>query len=235
MTLRGTPSSRPEYVDEMRCFLFEVRRRGFEARAILDVGAFDGRWSQLAAEPFPSARFFLVEPQVEMKASLDAFCERHPGSRWFLAGAGAAAGELSLTIRDDHAGSSFLGRPSLDEERAGRQRKAPIITIDSLLEDAAIPMPDLVKLDVQGFELEALKGGQRLFGHVEVFILEMSFFRFWPGMPLFHEAIAFMAERGYYAYDFAGLLRRPHDGALGQTDVCFARQGGMLRANDRWS
>ena len=109
-----------------------------------------------------------------------------------------------------------------------------VVTIDSLLEEGAIEMPDLVKLDVQGFELEALRGGQRLFGPVEAFVLEASLFRFMPGIPLFHEVVAFMAERDYLAYDFGGWLRRPHDGALGQTDVCFARKNGILRTTDLW-
>lgn len=228
------PSTRPDHVDEMRSLLFELRGRGLECRSILDVGAHYGQWSAMAAEPFPAARFFLIEPQVEMKPSLDAFCERHPGSRWFQAGAGAAPGELTLTIMGGYGGSSFLPEPSPDYEQGGGQRRVRVVTIDSLLEEGAIVMPELVKLDVQGFELEALRGGRRLFGPVEAFILETSLYRFMPGIPLFHEVIAFMAERDYYAYDFGGSLRRPYDRALGQTDVCFARKAGTLRTTDRW-
>jgi hypothetical protein len=53
-------------------------------------------------------------------------------------------------------------------------------------------------------------------------------------MPIFHEVIAFMAERGYFAYDFPGFLRRPYDGALGQVDICFAKHDGVLRTTNRW-
>jgi len=229
------PAVRPAYVDEMRSLLFELRERGLEAGAVLDVGAYDGRWSEMTAELFPHARFFLIEPQMEMKHSLDIFCERHPGSRWFQAGAGAAPGEGTLTLLDDYQGSSFLPAPSPLGQPTGVQRRVPIVTIDSLLDEGAIVVPDLVKLDVQGFELEALKGATRLFGPVEAFILETSLFRFMPRMPLLHEVVAFMADRHYYAYDFGGWLRRPYDRALGQTDICFAREEGTLRASHRWS
>jgi FkbM family methyltransferase len=230
----GTPLQRPAHVDEMRSLLFELRSRGLACRSILDVGAHHGRWSEMAADLFPSARFYLIEPQVEMKPSLDAFCARHPGSRWFQAGAGAAPGERTLTIRPGYSGSTFLSDPSPEEGRGGEQRRVPVVTIDSLLEEGAIATPELVKLDVQGFELEALRGGQRLFGSVEAFVVETSLYRFMPAIPLFHEVIAFMADRGYYAYDVAGSLRRPYDRALGQMDICFSRKSGTLRATDRW-
>jgi hypothetical protein len=96
-------------------------------------------------------------------------------------------------------------------------------------------MPERVKLDIQGFEIEALRGGQELFGNVDAFILKTSLFRFMPGMPLLQEVVAFMADRDYVVYYFGGLLRWPYDRALGQVDVCFARREGVLRANDRWS
>jgi hypothetical protein len=48
----------------------------------------------MAKSIFKKADFFLIEPQIEMKSALDAFCEEFPGSQFFLAGAGATPGEL---------------------------------------------------------------------------------------------------------------------------------------------
>lgn len=228
----GSPA-RP--VGNMRMLLEDLRARGLSPQSILDVGANKGRWSSVAKDVFLMANCFLIEPQIEMKPYLDAFCQEFPHSRWFLAGAGATPGELTLTIWDDLAGSSFLPPESEELKKAGKQRRIPIITIDSLIEDGAIVMPQLVKLDIQGFELEALRGGAMLFGSTEVFILEVSLFRFMEGQPLFHEVVAFMANRGYLVYDFPGFLRRPYDGALGQVDVCFVKHDGFLRAENRWS
>jgi hypothetical protein len=91
-----------------------------------------------------------------------------------------------------------------------------------------------MKLDVQGAELRVLAGAGRLLTTTELLILEVSLYRFLAGAPIFHEVVAFMAERGFAVFDVAGLLRRPLDGSLAQVDLCFAREDGMLRASQRW-
>ncbi len=211
-------------------FLEDLKARGFIPRTIVDVGANEGGWSRMAKTVFPNAACHLIEPQREMKPALEAFCREFDDSRFFLAGAGAEAGELRFSVYEDLVGSSFLsGGP------AGSERTVPVITIDSLFADGEIPPPVLAKLDVQGFELEALKGAAESLEKIEVVILEVSFFAFQSGWPLFHEVIAFMHSRGFVAYDFAGFLRRPRDGALGQADVCFVREEGVLRQSSDWS
>jgi FkbM family methyltransferase len=219
----------------MHLFLEDIAYRGFTPHVILDVGAHKGDWSRLAKTVFSSANCFLIEPQIEMKPHLDDFCDQFSDSKWFLAGAGATPDKMTLTIWDDLAGSSLLPPDSNELKVSGKQRAISIITIDSLIQDNLIPqIPQLVKLDIQGFELEALRGGSKLFGNTEVFILEISLFEFIKEQPIFHEVVAFMAERGYLVYDFPGFLRRPLDGALGQIDVCFVKQSGLLRKENLW-
>ena len=231
------PAGDPDrIIGSMQLLLEDLAARGFSPVSILDVGGNLGSWSRLAKQVFPAANCFLIEPQIEMKPSLDAFCNEYPGSQWFLVGAGSVPSQMTLSICDNLGGSSFLPSESPDLTGNRMQRVVDIITIDSLLRDGKIPMPQLVKLDVQGYELEALLGGEKLFGPVEAFILEISFYRFLSEkQPIFHEVVAFMAERGYFAYDLPGYLRRPFDGAIGQIDICFAKRAGMLRANNRWA
>ena len=169
-----------------------------------------------------------------MKPFLDRFCAAFPGSKWFQVGAGCESEELELTIWNNLAGSSFLPGQSERFKHLPR-RTVPIVAIDHLIQRDDIPVPDLVKVDVQGFELEVLKGGTTCFGHTEVFIIEVSFFRFLPNQPLFHEVVSFMYNNGYVVYGLPHLLPRPLDGALGQADVYFAKQDGLLRANRGWA
>lgn len=217
-------------------FLEDIKTRCFSPRLILDVGANRGDWTRMAKDVFPEASFLLIEPQIEMRQSLNDLCSEFEDISWIEAGAGSKEGRLVQTIWDDLAGSSFL--PNVDENllQTGRQREVDIVTIDSLLVRRNLDIPDLVKLDIQGFELEALRGATSLFGKTELFTMEVSLFPFddVPGMPIVREVIEFMGERGYEVYDILGYLRRPFDGALGQVDLAFAKREGILRQSNKW-
>ena len=227
-----TNESTPHGIDSMEQFLSFLSGLGFRPRCILDVGANRTDWSALAARVFPDARFVLIEPQQEMLPFLNTFCASRASARFVLAGAGAEPGKSVQTIFDDLNGSTFLPAPSEEQLRAGRQRETPIITIDSLFTEDQW-LPDLVKLDIQGFELEALKGASKLFGHTECFVLEVSLHQFIAGMPDVFQVVEFMHQRGYKVYDICGFLRRPLDDALGQIDLAFAKANGRL-CDNRW-
>ena len=216
---------------DMRLFLKSLKKRGLPIHHILDVGAHKGDWSVLAATILPEATYYLVEPQEELRPEIEKFLARQKG-KVFFGGAGAEDGELTFTIWEDFAGSSFLP----DEQHAAgkAQKTVPVFSIDGLIARGEMPVPDICKIDVQGFEIEVLKGAGSIFGKTEVFILEASLFNFFPNQPLLHEIIAYMTQRGYVIYDFAGFTNRPLDMALGQLDICFVKEDSILRKNHGW-
>lgn len=214
--------------------LYNLSERGFECSHILDVGAHSADWARTAKKIFPDAVIYLVEPLTEMEEHLKKFISDYPSSRYFLYGAGSKEETLYMTVSKALEGANFLQEENIYLKNSKVQREIKIITIDSLIEKKVIEIPQLVKMDIQGFELEALKGAELLFGKTEVFILETSFFEFIKGTPLVSDVITFMAHKGYEIFDFAGFLRRPYDRALGQMDICFAKKNGFLRSSDNW-
>jgi FkbM family methyltransferase len=220
----------------MRTLLEDLKARGLACKQIVDIGANAGHWSGMAHDVFPDAAFCLIEPQEEMRLQLEALCAQHPGMQFHLAGAGPTEGNMLLTVWDDLLGSSMLPVADAKALEKGKQREVPILTIDGLLATGKIQIPQLIKLDIQGFELEALKGAETTFGQTEVYILEVSLFPFddGPNMPQLIDVVNFMYARGYVVYDFPGFARRPFDGALGQCDICFVKDHGFLRRTISW-
>ena len=165
-------------VGNMQYLLEALEKRGLNCTLIMDIGANRAGWSRMAKKIYPESNFCLVEPQAEMKEYLDAFCREFKESLIIPKAVGAKNEVRVLTIWDDLSGSSFLPQPESRLLETGRQREIDITTIDDIIEQHKKGIPELIKLDIQGFELEALKGASSTFGVTEVYILEVSLFPF---------------------------------------------------------
>jgi FkbM family methyltransferase len=212
--------------------LGHLKEKGFEPRVIFDVGAARGYWTQLALYFFPGARFHLFEPLPHHQEELAKLAAQHRNVSFTLVAAGDHAGEQFINVTPDLYGSSLL---SFQRERQPEDCVVKIATLDSLLEAGTVQAPQLVKMDVQGFELKALEGGKKLFDSAEVFILEASLYEFMPETPRLHEVIRYMSDRGYWIYDIGGFLRRPYGNDLAQVDIVFVNKTSSLINSNRWT
>ena len=221
-------------VADLAGFCRNIKARGFAPKRIVDVGANRAAWSTTVRSVFPDADFTLLEPQIELKPYLDRFCADAKSARWINAGAGDADGELTFTPFPDTVSSSFA--TSADEASAMglEQRVVPVTTLDTLCADVIGAIPDMVKLDVEGFEHKVLEGSKTLIGQTELFLLELTLFEPRADSKVFHEMVALMADLGYRVYDFTTFQFRPLDGAIGLCEAVFAREAGQLRADPSW-
>jgi FkbM family methyltransferase len=208
--------------------LLNMAARGFQPRHIIDVGAHKSRWSQDARIAFPDAAFTLIEPQAELASYLRRFCDRQPNSRYFIAGAGSQMGELPFTVCPDKSASNFV-TSSDDAARSGLpQRTVPILTIDHLVETIGL-VPDIIKVDAEGFEQEVIHGASSVVGQTEVIFLEAHFYGHDGNPSDFATLVLFMAERDYVPYDFTWFGKRSDDGSLFLCEIAFALRHGFLR------
>ncbi len=211
-------------IGRLSSFLEDVKARGFECRNVLDVGASDGSWSRELLRVYPGAAGILVEPRAECRPALRRFCAEHPAWSHVQAALGDREEERPLAMW----GTASTLLPD-NVARADDAMTVEVKRCDSLFSSGA-SYPQLLKLDVEGFELEVLAGAERLLGHVELLIVEASLFPFGAERPLFHDIVEFLKRQDYLLYDVAGFIRRPHDAAIGLLDLAFARRDGELRA-----
>jgi FkbM family methyltransferase len=126
---------------------------------LLDCGANYGYWSVLVTSaPFGSHKAVAIEPSSENFAKL-ANNARINGNRFetLKCAIGAAKGTARLSGTKHEAFSIAGGGGSGGEE-------VPVLALDDLLDDGRISPSGkyLVKLDVEGVEIDAIKGGRRL-------------------------------------------------------------------------
>jgi hypothetical protein len=141
---------------------------------------------------------------------------------------GAAPGELELWAHGDQ--SSFLR----SKDFPGQRRCVEIRTLDTFIETHSLQAPMLLKADVQGYELEVLKGAGRCLEMTEVLLLEVSFRRFYDECPLAHDVVGYLGAKGFRVYDICSFVQRPADNELIQCDMVFAREGSRLFAYEGW-
>lgn len=205
-------------VGDLRAFLAYLLGRGFEPGVVFDVGAFRGDVAELLHDTF-ACPVVMVEPLEEMAPSL-ARLTSLPNVTWVQAAAGREVGSATIYVDERTLDGTSMA------ERKGPGRQVPVTTLDALAAEHGTP--GLVKIDVQGHELAVLDGGAGVLGEVEVLIVEALFVPH-QGLTELAELVAYLAGRGFVVFDFAGFARRPMDGALGQADVVFVREGSDLR------
>jgi FkbM family methyltransferase len=219
--------------------LVQLKRAGFNPKHVIDIGAYHGEWSQLANRVWPDASVIMFEANPEKTAKLQAVARSCRSS----SGVSAIAFNVLLGARMKYAVPFYVheGGSSIYHELTTFPKREIVLDMSQL--DAVIPQtttycdaasPGIIKLDVQGAELDVLRGGMQTLAACEVALLELSTLPYDAGAPLFAEVVEFMHKAGFAAYDFCGGWRRQSDGVLFQIDCCFVKYDSGLRAHKKF-
>jgi FkbM family methyltransferase len=197
--------------------------RQFAPGTVIDVGVAWGTPGLLRA--FPNARLLLIEPLEEFEDALQRLADRR-GARVVRAAVGRQPGALELNVTTGLSDTSSYR--SVDDVCVQR-RTVPVTTVDLEVARWGLPGPYLLKIDVQGAELDVLCGATNTLQSTEVVLLEASLFDLYEGAPDVTAVIRRLDDLGFVLYDVFGGDRRPLDGALAQVDLVFSRRDGTLR------
>lgn len=209
-----------------------IAELGFQPKTIIDVGVASGTPELYRA--FPNSYFLLIEPIKEFETDLISILNQYNGS-YVLAAAGSNSGQVTFNMHKNHLEGSSLYKESMGPDADGLEVMVPMIKIDDIIEKKQLDAPYLIKIDVQGAELDALEGAQKTLLNAEVVALEISLFKFMEGAPQFFDVISYMKERDFVVYDIIPGWTRPLDNALGQVDIIFVKDTGMFRQNHAYA
>lgn len=199
-------------------------------RTVIDIGANRGQFALVAAHRFPRAALWCFEPLPSARAKLEAVLASRPHVKVLGTALAATAGEhdMHVSAHDDSSSLHAIGDrqveefPGTEEVSVVRVKTA---RLDELLTPADIAAPALLKLDVQGSELEVLRGAGELLERDDVFhtiLVECSFVELYVGQSLATEVITLLASQGWHLRGAYNVTYGAHGGCL-QADLLFTR------------
>jgi FkbM family methyltransferase len=195
--------------------------RGY--RSIIDVGANRGQFAIFARHRFPTAQLWCFEPGRDAFAKLVEVIGDHAHCVNCALGEAEGSAELHVARADDS--SSLLVPTALQTDTYAEASITCAVTVEvKALDDFvdAIDAPFLLKMDVQGYELEVLRGGRRLLDGDGDLLIECSFRELYAAQPLADEIIAFVRPFGYRLRGVSSVSRGA-DGTPLQGDFFFSR------------
>ena len=213
------------YQDLNRPWLVNLR-----PRTVLDIGANVGRFAITARKLFPDAHIYSFEPLPDCLIEAQRVMR---GDRMFTGinlALGAERGQATFQRNGASPSSSFL--PVTRTHTAAfpgtgqtTEMTVDVDTLDEVAERLKLELPMLVKIDVQGFEDQVLRGGERTIRQASVMLVETSFETLYEGQALFEDIHQRLRSWGF---DFKGNLDQayaPVDGRVLQADSLFVKHG----------
>jgi FkbM family methyltransferase len=210
-----------------------LKKNGLNASKIIDIGAYKGEWTEDVLKIYPDASYLLLEANPEREKDLQAFVQRKKSSKI----------DFELALLDKNAGTEKVfhvmdtASSALEEfsEQDSKQIIIPTRTLNEIADRKGFHQVSLMKLDVQGYELEVLKGGDKILPYTEAVLLEVSLLDIHKNVPLLRDVVNFMYDYGFVAYDICSVsARRPLDRALWQTDLLFVKENSRFRQNKNY-
>lgn len=189
-------------------FIFKLL--GNEPKTIFDVGANIGYVTFQFRKRFISANIYCFEPNPTVFSKLSHSFLKDKKVHPFNKGVGATNGILNFYKNNNSGTSSFL-KPNAfhlkNMARSYHEINIEIITLTEFCKQQSIEDIDVLKLDIEGFELEALKGFEQYLKDqkVQIVYLEVNLSRTYEDQPLIEDIILYLKNMNYVFYGFYGL------------------------------
>jgi len=197
-------------------------------RTVFDLGAHIGKTAQNFRKIFPDATVYCFEPtettflRLNERTSSDKHIIRHkmavsdrPGPLAFHYNTQASTNSI---LKSSAEAGLYWNEAQMHTERVATVQAT---TLDKFCEEERIAHIDVLKMDIQGGELLALKGADGLLRakKIRLICMEVIFVPTYEGQPQVHEIMAWLKDRGYTLHNFYRLASK--NGRLLYGDAIF--------------
>ncbi len=194
---------------------------------IVDVGANRGQFALISRKIFPQATIHSFEPLEEPAQIFKRIFDNDPNVTLHTCAIGREKTTATIHVTKADDSSSLL---TITEKQASmfpgatekETRQVSVLPLSQALGTTSIPPASLLKIDVQGFELDVLQGCEDILNKFSHLYIECSFIELYAGQALAHQIIAWLEQRNFVLSDVRNLYYEKSGKAI-QGDFLFTQ------------
>jgi FkbM family methyltransferase len=183
----GIPASHVKYLEDLK-------RSGYQPRVIYDIGACVMHWTLVAQRLWPEARIVMFDAYTCAEVLY-----RESGLDYAIVVLGNEDGRMVRFYQNDWlpCGNSYYKENNDQVFPEDRYVEMAMKTLDTVVRERGFPLPDLIKIDVQGAEKDILAGAARCLENADHLIVEMQCVDYNRGAPKVDETLPFIEGLGW--------------------------------------
>lgn len=192
---------------------------------IIESGANDGTNTGIYLRMFEKPTIHAIEPVPRLFQDLQSRFSYDENVILHNKALGEQKGQIEMNVYEDGGSSSVFESNNAHEQYGGEaktKRQATITTqqttIDDITDDA-----DIISLDMQGYELNALKGAEKNLQNCKAVFTEVSFIPLYDGQPLFCDISMFLSNHNFHIYDLY-IDWKGNNGEIAHCDAIFLNE-----------
>lgn len=214
---------------------------GITEPVIVDVGAHRGETVDKYRARFPESVVYCFEPSPDSSEALKKKFYGDPHTTIITSAVADRPGQGIMHMNAIDQTNSLL--PAATSSRRYLPQRAftkatiqaDVTSIDEFMRNHSLKKIDILKMDIQGAELMALKGAAETLREKQMPLIytEIMFIPHYESQPLLHEIWNFLSQFGYTLFDLYS-LRKATNGQLRYGDALFVNQDVRRRVIDRY-
>lgn len=169
-----------------------LKNHGVKINNVIDVGCYKGDWTARFKLIYPGARYYLIDPNDKFKEKLEVL------GTFYQEVVGEKLEEREFNFSQNDLADTGN---SLYDENSNAKFKKQKVMVKPLQDIVPKQSYEVIKMDVQGAELEIIEGSLDLFKQTKFVQLECPVHPNNVGAPLFEHYINYMANSNFKVFD----------------------------------
>jgi len=202
--------------------------RTLDVSFVIDIGANRGQFCLAALQAFPDARVVCFEPLESAYRVLSKVLYCRDGVTLHNLAIGNVEAQMVMQISEKEDSSSLLEISDLQNEifpGTARSDSTTVVVsrLSKYLADNSLAQDVFIKIDVQGYELEVLRGAAEVLDRIQYIYVECSFLELYKNQAVASDIIDYLAN---YGFSLGGVynLCRDKKGVAVQADFLFVNK-----------